>query len=254
MPEDAVIAAIADASRRAILDSLRRRDGQTVSELGTQLPRLGRHAVLKHLAVLEHSQLITTVKVGRHRHCYLNPVPLVELAGRWLDDYGVGWGLALSRLRDHLDSQGAPVPNAPRHVHRIVIAAPAERVWRALTDPQESAVWYYGTGVTSTWATGAPYTYRFPDGRIAIEGIIEQVDPPRRLVMTFAARWSGAVAADPPSRVTWDIATEGGLSTVTVTHEEVAVDSATAAHVVTGWPFLLSNVKTFVETGEPMSR
>jgi hypothetical protein len=87
-----------------------------------------------------------------------------------------------------------------------------ERVWRAITDESESAQWSYGTGVVSTWDEGAPYAYRFPDGRVAIEGTVERIEPPTLLVMT----------------------------------------TATVSEIAGGWPYLLSNLKSFVETGSPI--
>jgi len=102
---DATIRALGDPGRRALLDALRARDGQTVSELGDAVPDLGRHAVLKHLGVLESAELVTTRKVGRQRFVHLNPVPIVELAQRWLDDYGALAGLTLTHLRKHLEQE-----------------------------------------------------------------------------------------------------------------------------------------------------
>ncbi len=102
---DATIRALGDPGRRALLDALRARDGQTVSELGEAVPDLGRHAVLKHLGVLETAELVTTRKVGRQRFVHLNPVPIVQLAQRWLDDYGSLAGLTLTHLKKHLEKE-----------------------------------------------------------------------------------------------------------------------------------------------------
>jgi uncharacterized protein YndB with AHSA1/START domain/DNA-binding transcriptional ArsR family regulator len=255
-----VIAAIADPSRRALLDALRLRDGQTVTELGACLPRLGRHAVLKHIGVLESCDLVVTRKVGRQRYCYLNPVPIVSLASRWLDTYSAFWAGRLTDLKARLEFEGAAVSTTPaqvvptphRHVHKIVIVAPVERVWRAITDESQSSRWYYGTGVVSTWEPGAPYEYRFPDGRVAIEGIVERVEPPTLLVMTFSARWSDEVAVDAPTRVTFELSSAGKLTTVVLTHDDVVEGTATATEIAGGWPYLLSNLKSYVETGAPM--
>lgn len=142
------------------------------------------------------------------------------------------------------------------HIHTTTIAAPADRIWHALTDPDESARWYFGTGVHSSWAAGAPYAYRFPDGRTAISGTVELAEPPRRLVTSFSAQWSPGVAADPPSRVTWQVdsaaaRTGGDGCTVTVTHEGVTPGSATDREVATGWPELLGRLKRFVEESHP---
>jgi DNA-binding transcriptional ArsR family regulator len=136
VPDENVIAAIADPSRRALLDALRQRDGQTVTELGACQPQLGRHAVLKHIRVLESCDLVVIRKFGRQRYCYLNPVPIVGLARRWLDSYTAFWAGSLIDVRTRLESEGATVSTTPapvaqtphRHVHKIVIGAPIERV------------------------------------------------------------------------------------------------------------------------------
>ena len=103
---DAVIAAIADPSRRRILDALRAADGQSVSELTEALAPLGRHAVLKHVGILERAGLVVSRKEGRVRRCHLNAVPIVDLARRWIDDFGARAARGLLALRDDLD--GAP--------------------------------------------------------------------------------------------------------------------------------------------------
>jgi len=99
---DAVIAAIADPSRRRILDLLRAADGRTVGDLTEELAPLGRHAVLKHVGVLERAGLIVSRKEGRVRRCHLNAVPIVELAQRWIDDFGARAASGLLALRDDL--------------------------------------------------------------------------------------------------------------------------------------------------------
>jgi DNA-binding transcriptional ArsR family regulator len=100
---DDVIAAIADPSRRRILDALRERDGQSVGELTDVLTPLGRHAVLKHVVVHERAGLIVSRKEGRVRRCHLNAVPIVELAQRWIDDFGARAGAGLLALKSALE-------------------------------------------------------------------------------------------------------------------------------------------------------
>ena len=103
MDTDAVIAAIADPSRRRILDALRSRDGRSVGELTDELAPLGRHAVLKHVGVLEAAGLVVSRKQGRVRLCYLNAVPIVELAQRWIDDFGARASGGLLALKSDLE-------------------------------------------------------------------------------------------------------------------------------------------------------
>lgn len=98
-----MIAAIAEPSRRRILDALRERDGQTVGELTERLSPLGRHAVLKHVGVLEAAGLVVSRKEGRVRRCHLNAVPIVQLARRWIDDFQVRTSQSLLALKDDLE-------------------------------------------------------------------------------------------------------------------------------------------------------
>lgn len=100
-----MIAAIADPSRRRILDALRDRDGLSVGELTAALAPLGRHAVLKHVGVLEDASLIVSRKQGRVRLCYLNAVPIVELAQRWIDDFGARAAGRLLALKNDLEGE-----------------------------------------------------------------------------------------------------------------------------------------------------
>ena len=100
---DAVIAAIADPTRRRILDALRADDGQPVGALTEALSPLGRHVVLKHVRVLERAGLLVTRKVGRQRLCYLNAVPIVQLAQRWIDDFGARAASGLLSLKNDLE-------------------------------------------------------------------------------------------------------------------------------------------------------
>lgn len=102
-----MIAAIADPSRRRILDALRARDGQSVGELAETLAPLGRHAVLKHVGVLEQAGLIVSRKEGRVRRCHLNAVPIVELARRWIDDFGARASAGLLSLKTELEGPRA---------------------------------------------------------------------------------------------------------------------------------------------------
>lgn len=105
---DVVIAAIADPTRRRILDLLRVDDGRSVGELTAELAPLGRHAVLKHVGVLERAGLVVSRKEGRVRRCHLNAVPIVDLARRWIDDFGARAASGLLDLRDDLRQEGTP--------------------------------------------------------------------------------------------------------------------------------------------------
>lgn len=246
---DTVLLALSHPGRRALLDALHERDGQSVSDLGQALPELGRHAVLKHLGLLEDAGLVTSHKAGRTRLCYLNAAPLVALAQRWLDDYALGWGQTLNRLTSTSERRPeATTTAAPLHRQAIVIDATPERVWTALT--QECSSWFFTTTLDSSLEPGRGYTY--PDGRRAAQGTIIAADPGQRLEMTFSPTWDDAVTPEAPFRLVWSLAAEGGATLLTVEHDELDPSTETARQVGSGSLFLISNIKTWIETGKPM--
>ncbi len=254
---DATIRALTDPHRRALLDALRTQDGVPVRDLEAALPELGRHAVLKHLRVLEASELVTTRKVGRSRFVHLNPTPIVELARRWLDDYSAFAGLALTRLRDHLEPErtnsGETMSNTRTLVATIVIEATPERVWQAIVDPEQSRRWFFGGLVRSDWQVGASIEWVDADGASLIAGEITALEEGVRLAHTFSATWSPETAADPISAYEWLLEPLGeGLTRVTVTHTGVPAGTAPENQVDGGTSLVISSLKTFVETGRTM--
>lgn len=105
MSTDDVIHAIADPTRRRLLDALREEDGQPIAALTERVAPLGRHVVLKHIGILESADLVITRKVGRQRLCYLNAVPIVQLAERWIDDFGAHTAAGLTALKRELEGK-----------------------------------------------------------------------------------------------------------------------------------------------------
>ena len=91
------------------------------------------------------------------------------------------------------------------HVYSVYIKATADRIWRAITDGDETVRYYYGTRVDSTWEVGAPITYTYPDGRVAADGSVLEIEAGRRVVMAFHPRWDPDIEAAGPIRMTWAI-------------------------------------------------
>ena len=159
--DDEVFRAMADSSRRALLDRLFERDGQTLGELEAALPGMTRFGVMKHLRVLESAGLVTSRKVGRERHHYLNPVPIrrdPRPLARPLPDPGgrpprdLKSALEAPMTTDDHRRRGRP----PRRVvHAMFIRATPERIWRALTESEFTIRYYYDTTVHSDWAGAA---------------------------------------------------------------------------------------------------
>ncbi|MEO8274540.1 MAG: helix-turn-helix domain-containing protein, partial [Chloroflexota bacterium] len=148
--------ALADPSRRLLLDGLIERDGQTLGELTARLPDMTRFGVMKHLDVLEGAGLISTRKVGREKRHYLNPVPIRRIHDRWISKYAAPVIGTMSAIKDHLEAPPVAIPpDEIEHVYSIYINADPERVWRAITDGAETEQYYYGTRVKSDWKVGS---------------------------------------------------------------------------------------------------
>jgi uncharacterized protein YndB with AHSA1/START domain/DNA-binding transcriptional ArsR family regulator len=244
--------ALADPTRRKILDLLFDRDGQTLTEIERAFP-MTRFGVMKHLRVLEAADLVVTRKVGREKFHYLNPVPIREIHDRWTSKFAAGASAALLQLRTTLE-KGREMEDKPSHVFVVYIRSTPERVWEAITTSDFTLRYYYSSTVESDWAAGSPYVYK-TQGETSIVGSVIESDPPRRLVCTFDARWDEEVAPDEPSRITWELEPAGdGVTKLTVVHEGLVAGSATYNQVVGGMPFILSGLKTLLETGEPLTK
>jgi DNA-binding transcriptional ArsR family regulator len=99
---DEVFKALADPTRRGLLDELFRQDGQTLTALEQRLP-LSRFGVMKHLKVLEEAGLVTTRRRGREKLHFLNPVPIRQVHDRWVSKYAEPWASALIGLKDEIE-------------------------------------------------------------------------------------------------------------------------------------------------------
>jgi uncharacterized protein YndB with AHSA1/START domain/biotin operon repressor len=243
---DTVFKALADPTRRKLLDKLFKRDGQSLSELEKRLA-MTRFGVMKHLRVLEDAGLVVTRRRGREKLHFLNAVPIRQLHDRWIDKYAAPMAALLTGLKADLEEEQM------EKVYEIYIKTTPERLWQAITDPALRAKYTFGVGTHSTWTPGSTYEARVPAGNghdaMAIaEGENTEVEPPRRLVQTFRALWSDEVKAQGTSRVTWDIEPVGDSCRLTVTHDQLRADAN--PELYGGWPMVLSGLKTLLETGE----
>lgn len=253
--------ALAEVSRRTLLDRLFERDGQTLTELEAALPGMTRFGVMKHLRVLEAAGLVTSRKVGRERHHYLNPVPIRRIHDRWLDRFRARAADVLNDFKQTVEvramletiDQGTQTERPPAYVHSVFIRATPEQVWRGLTESAFTLRYYYRSTVESDFRTGSPIVYKI-DGDPAIEGQVLESDPPSKLVMSFHALWDEGVAADPHSRMTWEIkASAPGVTQLTVVHDGFESVTETYRQVTGGWPWIVSGLKSLLETGRSLS-
>jgi uncharacterized protein YndB with AHSA1/START domain len=247
---DDVFRALADPSRRHLLDRLFKRDGQTLGQLEEHLPGMTRFGVMKHLGVLEGAGLVATRKVGREKLHYLNPVPIRQVFDRWTSKYARPFTRAMADLKRNLEGEDLMKEPSPKHVYEIYIRTTPEKLWEAITRPELTRQFFHGSSVKSDWKVGSPVTHEI-DGKAALEGKVLEIDPPRKLVTTFAARWahSDDSVKDRPSRVTWLIEPRGEACKLTLVHDDFEGETATYKGVGPGWNPVLSGLKTLLETG-----
>jgi len=247
MEENEVFKALADPHRRTLLDSLFQQGGQSVGELCRILPSMTRYGVMKHLQILEDGGLVTSEKIGRERHYYLNPVPLQVIYERWVSKYAQPWAQTLTGLKSLLETPTM----SDKHVLQIFIQTSPERLWQALTEGELTQLYYFGSRVESTWQVGSPYRYPRPEGGTFVEGEVLECDPPRRLVASFRALWHEAGAAQAPSQVTWQIEPQGQTCKLTLTHQPLNFNDPHTHDLIEGWARITSGLKTLLETGQP---
>jgi len=238
---DAVFKALADPTRRSLLDELFGQDGQTLRALEERFS-MTRFGVMKHLKQLEEAGLVVTRRRGREKLHFLNPVPIRLVHDRWVSKYAEPWAATLSGLKHRLES---PMEK----VFEIYIRTTPERLWEAITDPEIRSKYNFGTRLRSDWTPGSRFEVSHPkaDGLLG-EGENLEVDPPRRLVQSMVALWSDEVKSEGTSRVTWDIEPVGDSCRLTVTHDELR--EGANSELYGGWPMILSGLKTWLESGE----
>jgi uncharacterized protein YndB with AHSA1/START domain len=242
---DEVFKALADPTRRALLDELFKQDGQTLSALEERLP-MTRFGVMKHLKVLEQAALVATRKRGREKLHFLNPVPIRLVHDRWVSKYAEPWAATLTGLKKDLEEDGM------EKVFEIYIKTTPERLWEAITSNELRKKYAFGVGIESDWTNGSRYQGFHTGAGMAInEGENLEVDPPNRLVQSFCALWSDDVKAAGTSRVTWEIEQVEDSCRLTVTHDQLP--EGASAELFGGWPMILSGIKTLLETGERLT-
>jgi uncharacterized protein YndB with AHSA1/START domain len=241
---DDVFRALADPTRRDLLDRLYRNDGQTLRALAADYP-MTRIGVMKHLQILEDARLVVTKRSGREKLHFLNPVPIRLVHDRWVTKYAEPWVATLSEIKQQLEQ-------TMEKVFEIYIRTTPERLWEAITDSEIRTKFQFGNHVESTWETGSEYRVTNPRAPgTLIEGENVEVDPPHRLVQTARALWGDDVVREGTTRVTWEIEPVGDSCRLTVTHDQLR--EGANAQLFGGWPMILSGLKTWIETGEVLT-
>ncbi|WP_448616697.1 ArsR/SmtB family transcription factor [Modestobacter sp. URMC 112] len=249
---DAVFKALADRTRRLFLDRLREQDGQTLGELCEHLG-MARQSATQHLDVLVRAGLVTVVRRGRERLHFLNPAPVHDIEQRWISTFDKPRLDALRAIRARAEEHAMTetAPSVPTYVYVTYIRASAEQVWQALTDADLTAR-YWGHANVSDWQPGSRWEHRRTDGSGQVDGVgrVLETEPPTRLVVTFG---ESADAPDDASVVTFLVEPHHDIVRLTVTHEKLA-DPTALREISHGWPAVLANLKSLLETGEVLPR
>jgi uncharacterized protein YndB with AHSA1/START domain len=227
---DEVFRALADPTRRSLLDELFKADGQSLSALEHRLP-MTRFGVMKHLRVLENAGLVVTKRRGREKLHFLNPVPIRLVHDRWVSKYAEPWAAALSGLKKTIEEE------TMEKVFEVWIRTTRERLWEAISDGE----------------IRKQYTFNPPPGMDAesfATGEDVEVDPPHRLVQTMKAHWSPEVESYPATTITYEIQPRGEICCLRVTHGGLTEDMS--GEIWGGWPQILSSLKSLLETGESL--
>jgi DNA-binding transcriptional ArsR family regulator/uncharacterized protein YndB with AHSA1/START domain len=232
---DLVFKALADPTRRNVLDRLRERNGQTLTELSEQTG-MARQSVTQHLDVLGAANLVAVVRRGRERLHYLNPFPIHELQARWITAFDQPRLDAITTIKDRAEETAMnETLTIPDYVYVTYIKASADQVWQALTDADLTTE-YWGQRNESDWKAGSEWNMLRPDGSgTVVTGVVVESDPPRRLM-------------NGPSVVTFLVECDGGVVRLTVEHANLP-NADFVRGISGGWPAILANLKSLLETG-----
>ena len=239
---DAIFKALNDPARRALLDSLRAKDGQSLSDLEEQLD-MTRFGVMKHLKVLEDANLIVPRKVGRFKYHYLNAMPLQEVIDRWVEPLlarpAAG---ALAALKQELETQ---MSKKPDFVMQTFIRCSQDALWDALTKPEGMANYHFMANRIEL--EGNQLIYYTPDDNkmLVCTSILET--PKTRIESTFEPHWAGPDVPLEKSSFVYLIEPEGPQCKLTVEHYDIPEGQEGVAD---GWARMMSGLKTWLETGE----
>jgi uncharacterized protein YndB with AHSA1/START domain/DNA-binding transcriptional ArsR family regulator len=258
---DDVFRALADPSRRRLLDRLNERNGQTLRELGDGLD-MTRQSVSKHLAALEEARLVTTVRRGREKLHYLNVEPINGIADRWISRYHRERVQALADLKTSLETAAMA---EDEFAYTTYIRTTPERLWQALTDPAFTSR-YWGVTFETDWAPGSTMVWNEAGTSNADPAqVVVEAESGRRLAYTWhtmTPAWGEALGmeadyvekagAEKRSTVTFTIEPAEAGVRLTVVHDGFEPGSIVLPSITQGWPAVVSSLKSLLETGEPL--
>ena len=242
---DAIFKALNDPARRNLLDSLRKRDGQSLSDLEEVL-EMSRFGVMKHLRVLEDAGLIITRKDGRFKYHYLNALPLQDVMDRWAAPFLQRQARAVTELKAKLERDTAM--GKPDFMMQTFIRCTQDALWAALTEADQMAAYHFACNVVEGNATlNKDTAFILPNGDAMLRQTTTAMDPKTRIAMTFEPLFMGPDA--PASHMVYLIEEQGENCKLTIEHYDMAPGQEGFAE---GWARLASSLKSYLETGNAL--
>ncbi|WP_377512627.1 metalloregulator ArsR/SmtB family transcription factor [Octadecabacter sp. R77987] len=239
---DKIFKALNDPTRRAILDALRKQDGQNLTEIESGLT-MTRFGVMKHLRVLEDANLIVTRNVGRFKYAYLNALPLQDVMDRWVAPFLQPQARALSALKSKLERETNM--GKPDFMMQTFIRCTQDALWSALTEADEMARYHFACNVVQgNPAVGEATAFILPNGDAMLRQVTTALDPKSRIAMTFEPLFMGPDA--PASHMVYLIEPQGETCKLTIEHYDLAPGQEGFAE---GWARLAASLKSYLETG-----
>lgn len=246
---DAIFKALSDETRRQLLDMLRSRDGQTLTELESALG-MTRFGVMKHLKVLEAASLVVTHRSGRFKYHYLNAAPLQSLVDRWIEPLTrQPLTRAILDLKVELERTSTMDTVKPDFILETFIRTTPEKLWEALTSAELSRRYNLrGTEIHGQFETGGKYEHRTAEGKVMVSGDVLFAERGKRLEMTFIPSW---IPSDiKPSRIVYEIKPAGETTKLTILHYDLPEGHDGLKEA---WAQIASSLKSLLETGNGLA-
>ncbi|WP_231445362.1 ArsR/SmtB family transcription factor [Brevibacterium zhoupengii] len=248
---DKVFKALADPTRRRLLDVLRHEDGQSLNELCEGLS-MARQSVTQHLNKLVDADLVAIVRHGRERRHYLNSYPIHEMQNRWTREFDQHHFDVIDAVKRRAEETAmSTTEEFPDFVYVTYIRSTPQQVWDALTDAEITRLYWDDVAVVSDWQVGSTWAHHKggPDGPADVWGRVLETDPPHKLVFTFQS--TNQELDDEGSIASYLIEQSGEVVKLTVTHTNFP-DNGLRNGISKGWPAVLAGLKSYLETGHAL--
>lgn len=247
---DTAFKALADPTRRRLLDALRQENGQSLRDLCEGIS-MARQSLTQHIDQLVDANLIVVIRKGRERRHYLNPHPIHEIERRWTRDFDQQHFDVIDAVKKRAEETAMNTDEFPDYVYVTYIRSTPQEAWNALTDHEITRLYWDDVAVVSDWKVGSSWAHHKggPEGEADVWGKVLEAEPPRKLVFTFQP--IDQDLDDEGSVASYVIEQAGDVVKLTLTHTNFP-DKGLLEGISKGWPAVLAGLKSYLETGQPL--